>query len=320
MLGSVAYWRLAAAGRSGCKTSLDLGDARVLSCGSMEFIRMRYLPRGPSGRRRRPTVQLAFSLTELLVVLAVIGVLAALLLAWVAPATKKARQARCAQNVGQLGRGVQVFVTDSHVYPLYSNPRYGEGSYPEHQTDWCAALQGVLARGDPVREKVSANPYQTGLWLCPSALPPASAPASTGFRSYGYNGYGLNTDSAPGTVSFGLGGHYGWNAGPDGSMGPPVRESEVARPSMMMVLGDGLEGGKGIIVDGLMVLRRNDGMPVSPGTTARAIARHTQRANVAFADGHVDSLRLKSLFEENSDAALSRWNRDDRPHPELLTE
>ena len=158
------------------------------------------------------------------------------------------------------------------------------------------------------------------LWLCPSARPPTTAPPGTAYRSYGYNGFGLSTDSAPGAAGLGLGGHYVGNAGPDGSIGPPVRDSEVARPSMMMVLGDGLEGGKGIVVDGLTLLRRNDGMRPSPDSTARAVARHMQRANVAFADGHVDSLRLKSLFEENSDAALSRWNRDDRPHPELLAQ
>ncbi len=284
----------------------------------MQPIRIQCRRCGPSGGRDCRYGRSAFGLKELLAVIAVISVVVALFLSWLGPAMRKARQARCAQNARELGLAVHTFVADFHAYPLYSNSKCSEGSYPEHQTDWIVTLQGVLARADSTKATWPARTVVRRLWLCPSAPRPTGASTGMTYRSYGYNGYGLSTDSTPGTASFGLGGHYGWNAGPDGSMGPPVRESEVARPSQMMLLGDGLEGGKGIVVDGLMLLRRNDGMAASPATTARALARHAQRANVAFADGHVDTLALKRLFEEESDATLSRWNRDDRPHPELL--
>jgi len=42
-------------------------------------------------------------------------------------------------------------------------------------------------------------------------------------------------------------------------------------------------------------------------------------ANVTFCDGHVESPTLKFLFEDTSDEALSRWNRDHLPHREKLS-
>jgi hypothetical protein len=40
---------------------------------------------------------------------------------------------------------------------------------------------------------------------------------------------------------------------------------------------------------------------------------------VVFCDGHVESPALKFLFEDTSDAALVRWNRDLLPHREKLS-
>ena len=96
-------------------------------------------------------------------------------------------------------------------------------------------------------------------------------------------------------------------------------QTEVANPSQLMVLGDGFEGGKGIIVDGLMLLRRRDGVQDYLGSTARARARHKEKANVVFCDGHVEAPSLKYLFEDSADSALARWNRDNLPHRDLLT-
>ena len=53
-------------------------------------------------------------------------------------------------------------------------------------------------------------------------------------------------------------------------------------------------------------------------TEAPALSRHQGKANVAFCDGHVESPTLKFLFEDTSDAALVRWNRDHLPHRESL--
>ena len=49
-----------------------------------------------------------------------------------------------------------------------------------------------------------------------------------------------------------------------------------------------------------------------------ARARHQGRVNVLFFDGHVESPTLEYVFEDTSDAALVRWNRDRQPHRDRL--
>jgi prepilin-type processing-associated H-X9-DG protein/prepilin-type N-terminal cleavage/methylation domain-containing protein len=256
---------------------------------------------------------LGFTLVELLVVIAIIAVLTALVLTGVVAAKKRVAQAQCAHNVTQLGLGVQLFVADNHVYPLTVNPKYREGLYPEHQTAWMTAIRGVLARGDPVHPN-STNAQGEGIWICPAAPRPGNFPEWQGFVSYGYNDYGLSTRES----SLGLGGQTVWLGDKNGSA-PPVSETEVVNPTQLILLGDGFEGGKGIIRDGLTIIRRKDTTQDYLGSTARALGRHKQKANVVFCDGHVETPTLKNLFEDNSDSALTRWNRDNQPHRNLLS-
>jgi prepilin-type processing-associated H-X9-DG protein len=49
------------------------------------------------------------------------------------------------------------------------------------------------------------------------------------------------------------------------------------------------------------------------------LTRHEEKSNVLFCGGHVESLLLKALYEDASDTALARWNRDHVPHRNLLT-
>ncbi len=105
-------------------------------------------------------------------------------------------------------------------------------------------------------------------------------------------------------------------------------ESEVASPSEMMAIGDGFKGNKDYLIDGdLDGMWRNYGRESYSdignfdylASTKRSYARHQGKANVVFCDGHVESPTLQFLFEDTSDAALSRWNRDHLPHREKLS-
>jgi prepilin-type processing-associated H-X9-DG protein len=46
--------------------------------------------------------------------------------------------------------------------------------------------------------------------------------------------------------------------------------------------------------------------------------RHQNKLNILLCDGHVESSPAPSLFDDSSDQALSRWNRDHLPHREGL--
>lgn len=248
----------------------------------------------------------AFTLVELLVVIAIIAILAALLLTAVSQAKRKAQQAQCANNVRQLGIVLQGYLTENHVYPLSRNMT------PDAIASGTVFWQQTLQKSELGSTKTNSfhDWIRQGVWKCPNANEPADYPTD-GYVSYGYNCDGVESHGNY-TNSLGLGGHS-WSISDS-----PVKESEVVSPSEMIAMGDGFAGGNGIIRDGVGNLERAYGMP-DFGGTPRAYARHQGKANVLFCDGHVESPTLQFLFEDTSDAALVRWNRDHLPHREKLS-
>ena len=123
--------------------------------------------------------------------------------------------------------------------------------------------------------------------------------------SYGYNDdkFKGNALRAPGNM-FGLQGHYD----PDTDSFRPIAESEVLASSDMMALGDSFEGNWLFMRKPIEVFEQ----------WGNILTRHERKANVVFCDGHVESPTLKFLFEDTSDTALRRWNRDNEPHREKL--
>jgi prepilin-type processing-associated H-X9-DG protein len=85
-----------------------------------------------------------------------------------------------------------------------------------------------------------------------------------------------------------------------------------------MAIGDGLMESSLFIVDGEPWIQRLSLIGDLLGSTKRAHVRHQDKANVVFCDGHAESPKLKFLFEDTSDDALSRWNRDHQPHRDKL--
>lgn len=107
------------------------------------------------------------------------------------------------------------------------------------------------------------------------------------------------------TNSLGLHGHFISDV--EGHV--PVRDSEVLNPSDMMAIGDSFTGG-------VCFSRGMWGEAVEQ--YGFASSRHQGKANVAFCDGHVESPKLKFVFEDTNDEALVRWNRDHQPHRDKL--
>jgi prepilin-type processing-associated H-X9-DG protein/prepilin-type N-terminal cleavage/methylation domain-containing protein len=228
------------------------------------------------------TKRCGFTLTELLIVIAIIGILAALLLPVLAQSKRKAQQIQCVGNLHQIGLAMHVFLVDKRAYPLWIAPTNSDdGRW------WGEQL---------TRAGFDASPpdtyfYQKGVWRCPSARSPADP-------SYGYNAFGLLRVGNR-TNNFGLLGHYTENP----ETLSPIGESEVVAPTEMMAVGES---------DSFAFMR-------SLNYDFRGgLSRHQGKANVLFCDGHVESSKLQFLFKDTSDEALSRWNRDHLPHRDRL--
>jgi prepilin-type processing-associated H-X9-DG protein/prepilin-type N-terminal cleavage/methylation domain-containing protein len=228
----------------------------------------------------------AFTLVELLLVIAIIAILAALLLPVLSRAKQRAQRVQCVGNLHQLGIGLQVLLANDHAYPMLF----------EQTNGWWTERIAYDGLGE---SRAVTNFILRGVWRCPSPTLWLHPDTNLLGITYGYNSDGIiQTQSA--TNGLGLGGHPETDT--------PIQESEIMTPVDMIAIGD-------VFVQRPDLLR----LPVY-GVALAAYQRHQGKANVVFCDGHVESPALQSLFTDTNDAALVRWNRDHQPHRDKLSQ
>jgi prepilin-type N-terminal cleavage/methylation domain-containing protein/prepilin-type processing-associated H-X9-DG protein len=282
----------------------------------------------------------AFTLSELLTVVAIISVLASLLFAGLARAKKTAYSAKCKSNLRQIGLGLRMYVLDTGFYPLLATPGltspsgiYGSikgGKYwqdnlkPYTSSSWhdplyqCPEYRGWLQDGD---SWFSGN--NLGILLQ--------------VGSYPYNGFPFVWSDTGAGSNPGLGGDTLSQKPPGKFYWRP--ESSVKVPSDMIAIGDAVlqqvevtsswsygpfltgkhwmnygDQGFGPAVG---IIWQNSSQQEDRKGLQAARQRHNDRFNIVFCDDHVEGLRRANLFSKDP-GVTKRWAADNQPQPVYL--
>lgn len=230
-----------------------------------------------------------FTLTELLVVIAVITVLMSLLLPALGKAKDFARQINCSSNVSQLGLSLNMYADDDNdaLPPFNLNP----------QSSWILYkfFPNLLADGEyikpPIWKLQSYGNIITGIWRCPSIKETKAGNLDNEIQWGG--GYGVNYCHLIKNVE-------------------SIRRCKIANPSRIFLLGDGIGTNVGQTAPQPCGTSYKLVCPVCfpwPASTGSwAAPRHGGKPVVCFADGHAEA-RIWESLRVNEDDVFAHYSQ-----------
>jgi prepilin-type N-terminal cleavage/methylation domain-containing protein/prepilin-type processing-associated H-X9-DG protein len=227
-----------------------------------------------------------FTLIEMLVVIAVIGVLAGLIFPALVRAKSHARSTACVGHLRQMGFALTMYLGDYGAYP--AGPTLWQRQLSVYSTDYDREMSRYHS-GERYR-----NPaYRDMFWVCPELEPKQETVfddmLNRHFPAYQVvvSQYAINArGTGAGIAVHGL-----------AKFGSSVKESEVRVPSDMIAVADHWRVGSNL------------------GTSHQVhwpSSRHRGGANVLFCDGHIEFGKQESWVADTPEARR-RWNRDNTP-------
>ena len=242
-------------------------------------------PISPNGR--------AFTLVELLTVIAIIGILAAILIPVVSRVRESARAATCMSNLRQIGTAVQMFVADNKGLLPGSGKRIPTASASWHDVLNALVFEVNINGNRQPLQRMGDTPIQ-GEMYCPDMEPFGTALRYP--RAYVMNGNIINQDPiANPPVTWGILLEYQKGLPINQFANPPrtvlVLESErsgdgvgPSAPFDQIVMGDGVSA------------------PSWSANSTNFAFRHNNHMNVLFMDCHVQSVSPDEAAKINNKA------------------
>jgi prepilin-type processing-associated H-X9-DG protein len=249
-----------------------------------------------------------FTLTELLTIIAVIAILAALLFPALWRVKAQGQSTACKSHLSQIGKAMTMYVSDYNIYPS------------AHDQDAANAdtSKGIMAWAQQLSPYCPVN-WTNLSWHCPSYLaegglvewvpPPPGGGTFKLSTSYSYNAVGMVAR---------------WKSLGLGDLRPTIRDHQILAPSQMFAVGDTRplwrpnENDQGYI--GAPVMRPwswpfDVGIfKGAPHGRSEANPPHSGAYNLLFVDSHVDLVKRRDYLYPP--LAAQHWNRDNQPHPE----
>ena len=237
----------------------------------------------------------AFTLVELLTVVAGIGLLAAILMGSLPAALGTARSAACRSNLRQLAAANLAYAADHGRYVAAAEDVAGKNSIRWHGVRSGAAFDG--AKG-PLAEYLGGGGASAWVRRCPGFRPEAAGfEASCG--GYGYNALGVGSEVC-------LPGNYDKSA-------VGMRPGAIGQPAQTVMFADAAylngSGSRAKLIEYSFAEPPRFAGGGTPWPTIHF--RHRGKANVAWCDGHVSAEALERTDGRSATHALGWFGPDD---------
>ena len=222
----------------------------------------------------------AFTLIEILVIIAIICLLAAILFPVFNRVRERARQSTCMSNERQMGLALMQYVQDN-------DDTYPYGYSQNMAVDW----------------KTAITPYtkSSQVSLCPSN---PNRKLNYSYTGNTCNGYSWSTSVSRRNGVMGYQDTWGIML--------PAKLAEMASPSdLIVVLETNWKDGT---LQPANYYFNNANGPSGPYQSVALFAGHFGRTNYVFADGHVKALTTRQTLTaaEGGSSTLNMWRRDGR--------
>jgi len=226
----------------------------------------------------------AFTLIELLCVIAIVGVLASIIVGSLSKIRDTARRSECASNLRQIGAAFQLYAIDNKG--LYPAPRLNGSSSPPaginpSGQNWQVEISPYVIR-DQAKIWIVQDTYgQANIAHCPSYdlffNTSAKMSSQTGVSVASTAGYGMNINLNVNGTNYG-------GAGTTWGVENTIRFRAVAlnNPATTVLVGDSAE----FFLNAPWVASST----YPDGYSTGAPKRHGSTANYLYADGHVETL------------------------------